>query len=93
MTMDADEFYLQNEVELAKRYIVKNNITHSFCNIVNYSLLPTQRFLRTPSFVQFFSKLKRNSILTINKKIITIIDPTRQLNHYWGGQILLFATS
>ena len=56
MTMDADEFYLQDEVEKAKRYIVKNHITHSFCNIVNYSILPTQRFLRTPSFVQCVSK-------------------------------------
>ena len=94
MTMDADEFYLQNEVEIAKRYIVKNKIAHSFCNIVNYSILPTQRFLKTPSYIQFFSKLKRNSILEINKKIITIIDPTRQLNHYWGGgEIFLFATS
>lgn len=90
MTMDADEFYLQNEVEIAKRYILKNNITHSFCNIVNYSILPTHRFLRTPSFVQFFSKLKRNSILETNKKIITIIDPTRQLNHYWGGAKYFF---
>ena len=85
MTMDVDEFYLQNEVEIAKQYIVKNNITHSFCNIVNYSILPTRRFLKLHLIFSFFSKLKRNSILEINKYIITIIDPTRQLNHWWGG--------
>lgn len=54
MTMDVDEFYLQNEVEIAKQYIVKNNITHSFCNIVNYSILPTRRFLKLHLIFSFF---------------------------------------
>ena len=59
-------------------------------SLVNYSILPTQRFFKTPSYIQFFSKLKSSSALKINKKIITIIDPTRQLNHYWGGAKYFF---
>ena len=82
ITMDCDEFYLDQDVEKAKRSIIKNNITHSFINVVNYAMLPTQRFLRTPSYVQFFSKIKRTSKLSANKHIITIVDPTRILSHF-----------
>lgn len=86
MTMDIDEFYLTNELEIAKRYIIHNNITHSFCNIVNYAVLPTKRYKKTPSYVQIFSKINKKSILKINKKIITIVDPTRQLSHFCNAK-------
>lgn len=85
MTMDTDEFYIGSEFENAKKYIVKNEITHSFCNIVNYGLLPTDRLVAaTPSFVQFMSKIGRFSKLGKNQNNICLIDPTRGLTKYSG---------
>lgn len=88
MTMDTDEFYIKSEFLRAKEYIVENSITHSFCDIVNYGISPNDRFIsQTPSYVQFFSKIKKCSRLTMkNKKIIAIVDPTRILSHYYGAK-------
>lgn len=83
MTMDTDEFYIGSEFENAKQYIVRNEITHSFCNIVHYGLSPTDRLITaTPSFVQFMSKIGRFSKLGKNKNNICLIDPTRGLTKY-----------
>lgn len=87
MTMDVDEFYVKNEVYQAKRHIIKNNITHSFCGIIWYSPLSTKRYIKPSNCaVQFFSKINRFSFLTKNKHLITNVDPTRILNHYIGAK-------
>lgn len=87
MTMDCDEFYIQNEFKKAKYFIVKNGITHSFCDIFNY-FSPTLRYLSpTPSYINFFSKINKYSKLSShNNKTITLVDSTRQLNHSIGSK-------
>lgn len=88
MTMDVDEFYILSEFKNAKKYIVRNGITHSFCDIVNYGTLPTKRIIsQTPSYIQFLTKIKRFSKLTAeNRKVIAIVDPTRIFSHYFGAK-------
>lgn len=91
MTMDCDEFYLEDEVREAKKFILKHGITHSFCGFINYGPLPTDRFIE-PSFyaVQFFSKINNKSYLGVekgrNKKRIAEVDLTRELSDYAGAK-------
>ncbi len=89
MTMDCDEFYKKDEFRNAQNFIIKNDITHSYCDIFNY-YSPTLRFLQpTPSYINFFSKIDKNSkLISNNKKCICSVDLTRMLNDcrfskYW----------
>jgi len=87
MTMDADEFYIREEVENAKEELIKNDVTHSYCPIVVYGLKPTERLLSPcPLSVQFFSKIKRKSVLGKNDKPIALVDPTRRLSDFRGAK-------
>ncbi len=87
MTMDCDEYYETDDLKFAKEFIVKNQITHAYCSVVNYGPLPTQRLIyESGCNVQIFSKLKWNSRLWPNSKVIALIDPTRQMNHDWFGR-------
>lgn len=80
MTMDCDEFYKKDELNEAKRSIIKNHIMYSYVNIVNYGSLPTFMHISpVVSYVQFFSHINKNSILKRNKKCICLCDPTRTL--------------
>ena len=83
MTMDCDEFYIRKEVEKAKSFIIKNDITHSYCDMYSY-FSPTLRILDSaPSYVNFFSKVNHKSKLVFfNKKQIALCDPTRQMNDF-----------
>ena len=85
MCMDTDEFYIAAEVINAKKRIITNGITHSFCHIVTYAT-PTQRSLAPSYFVQFFSFIGPFSKLKWNKHNVTLVDPTRQLNHIMGAK-------
>lgn len=81
MTMDTDEYYLKDQMEQAKRYIIKAGISHSFCPVVAYAT-PTRRSLKPiGGFVQFFSRVTIWSKLKFNVHNPALVDPTRQLNH------------
>lgn len=81
MTMDCDEFYIESQMERAKKIITDMKIDLSYCYVVNYANLPTLRRLTpTPSFVQFFSKIDSRSVLALNYENIALVDPTRQLS-------------
>lgn len=90
MPMDADEFYIAEEVNFHKRKIIEYGITHSFCGILRYGFEPDQLCMAHRGCVQFFSKLRRHSTLKYNKRIITLVDPTRQLNHYCFAKYYFF---
>lgn len=80
MTMDADEFYIKEEFEQAKKTILEKGIESAFCPIVDYGLKPTRRVIRNaPYAVQFFFKLTPFSHLGKNKNAIAIADTTRTL--------------
>lgn len=86
MCMDTDEFYVADEMQKAKQTIIKNSITHSFCPVFAYRS-PTQRYLRLGGgCVQFLSRITPLSKLKRNKHNITLVDPTRHLNHIFGAK-------
>ncbi len=84
MTMDTDEFYIKEELDKAQEFIIENNITHSFCPIINYGLTPFQRSKEIAQYsVPFFFKVtKRNFLKNEKKKRICISDPTRNSSYY-----------
>ena len=83
MTMDADEFYDGTEFELAKKNIVQGGITHSFCGITQYGVVPTEQIIAPPpSFVHFMSKIGFFSRLDKNPRTICLVDPSRRLSRY-----------
>lgn len=90
MTMDTDEFYQEKELEAAKIKIIQYEIDYSYCSLVNYGLLPTERIL-TPMepAIAFFSKINFFSKLGKNKKVICCADPTRQFQFITGKQYFL----
>lgn len=91
MTMDTDEFFIREEVEAAKRKLIENEITHSYCPIVVYGLKPTERLLSPCSLsVQFFSKIKRKSYLGKNNRAIALVDPTRCLSDFSNAKYYYF---
>ena len=84
MTMDTDEFYIKEELDKAQEFIIENNITHSFCPIINYGLTPFQRSKEIAQYsVPFFFKVtKRNFLKNEKKKRICISDPTRNSSYF-----------
>lgn len=80
MCMDTDEFYIKQEVEKAKNYIVKHSVSRSFCPVVAY-ISPTCRMFGSGGYVQFFSRIGLLSKLKQNRHNVALVDPTRQLNH------------
>lgn len=84
MTMDTDEFYIKEELDKAQEFIIENNITHSFCPIINYGLTPFQRSKEIAQYsVPFFFKVtKRNFLKNEKKQRICISDPTRNSSYF-----------
>lgn len=85
--MDADEFYLEDDINSAKSLILEENITHAYCPIVNYGFLPTKRLIKKNyASVQIFSKLTKNSKLGFHKNSIAVVDPTRMMSDFKGSK-------
>lgn len=92
MTMDCDEFYLEDEVREAKQFIVKRGITHAYCPFVNYGLSPMTRLVEpAPAAVQFFCKINRFSHLGRGRrgKRIAIVDGTRVMSDRLFGKYFM----
>ena len=80
MTMDVDEFFLENELKLAKKFIIENGVTHSYCAQILYGSRPNFRMKESKaSYIQFFSKVDKFSTLGDNQNAPCLVDPTRKL--------------
>lgn len=81
LTMDADEFYFENEFSEAKQFILRHQVTHTICNIVTYSHINCRNSLHDRFFVSFIHKIDKNSKLVMNccSPIPWLVDPTRQI--------------
>lgn len=91
MTMDCDEFYMQNEMREAKRFILKHNITHSYCCFVCYGLKPTIRLVEPSNYaVHFFCKINEDSRLGSgfgkNENRVAVVDKSRELSDFYGAK-------
>lgn len=93
MTMDADEFYQQEELKEAKHYIVRENITHAYCPIWTYGITPTEYLPTRTFYCQFFSKITRFSKHCNDSHATALVDPTRKIRHtpFWLGRSKYFA--
>ena len=81
MTMDADEFYLTDEILHSQNKIINEGITHSYCPVISYGTTPKKMKLYYITAVPFFSKINMFSRLINSKKHrITTVDPTRVIN-------------
>lgn len=79
MTMDCDEFYIGEELENVKKDILKNNITCSYCPIINYAEVPEKRILKLAGFsIPLFIKINSKTKLGYTKSVIALVDPTRR---------------
>ena len=87
MAIDTDEFYKPEEMESAKKYIVENKITHSYCAQNVYGSEPTQLILATVGCCPFFSRLTRWSKHRNDPHSIARVDPTRKMSYlpWWCG--------
>lgn len=93
MTMDCDEFYFKDEMEKAKKYILINNISHSFVIIYHYVLEPIYRKLNAEYYVPFFSKINKYSSFIpfhFEHYYVCLVDPTRLLNKLILFKFLFF---
>lgn len=80
MTMDCDEFYTNNELAKAKKYIIQNDITNSYCLQYKYLTDPTIRNVNFVGYVGFFFYINKTSCIGEDDKKPVIIDSTRIVN-------------
>lgn len=82
MTMDTDEFYDTEQFRLAYADIIKRNLTHTACNIINY-LTPTLRYRDyNRGYVLFISRIDRGEHFKLScysHHLPILCDPTRQI--------------
>lgn len=78
MTMDCDEFYITEEVEKAKKFIIQHKILRSAVPFFYYSVSPTYRDIESVGFVPFFSKISYfTKLKKPNRDNPCALDPTR----------------
>ena len=85
ITIDCDEFYFQEQFDVAKEYIIKNDIDSSVCHIQNYHKKPEYKIIgkSEPFKVPFINKLNENTKLILGGRYFTdMIDPTRITNTF-----------
>ncbi|MCL2757943.1 MAG: hypothetical protein FWE64_01315 [Alphaproteobacteria bacterium] len=84
MSMDSDEFYIADELEKLKSYILERKITHSYCKLMLYEN-PNKMYIPSKGaynyYVQTFCKINRFSRFGGNIRVARC-DPTRRI-HTW----------
>jgi len=80
MSMDCDEFYLDDEFRKAKEEIINNNFESSFCKMVSY-YKDESHIIDPPEeyFVPFIYKIIENNKFHI-QEFPVLCDPSRQYN-------------
>lgn len=88
MAMDADEFYREEEIDEAKKFIIMNDITHSYCSISTHGTRPDILLPTNTYFVQFFSRLSAFSKHSNDIHSVALVDPSRKMKHlsWWQGR-------
>lgn len=81
MPMDADEFYISEEFENAKEYIMNFNLTHTACNQLVYTTLDIRNTFPSDCFITFFHKITGREKFVNNCCYPSpwLVDPTRQI--------------
>lgn len=87
MSMDTDEFYREQELIKAKKFIIAHHITHSYCAVNAYGMKPTEFVGEGGCCVQFFTRLTAFSKHCNEHRATAFVDPTRKISHtpWWLG--------
>ena len=87
MSMDADEFYREEDMIKAKKFIIAHDITHSYCAVNTYGMKPTEFVGEGGCCVQFFTRLTAFSKHCNEHRATAFVDPTRKISHtpWWLG--------
>ena len=83
MPMDTDEFYIAQEFEAAKNYMLEHDITNGFVLLKTYGSLPTRQWIlveQTPSWVPFFSKINDCSSIDCDASYPYLTDISRKVS-------------
>lgn len=75
LSLDVDEFYVEEQFKSAKLFIEDNKIDQSAVKYINYVNIPIIHRGMDPSYVPFICKIDRNSI--IGRRFFVKCDPTR----------------
>lgn len=87
MCMDTDEFYLAEDLEASKEFIIRNSITHSYCALLMYGESPETLILEQRCCCQYFSRITFLSRHQNEQHAIALVDPSRKisLTPWWQG--------
>jgi len=81
LNMDCDEFYIKEQFNNAKKFIIDNDIYSSSCSFVNYIKKPIWKIEQKPQmYVPFIAKINLFSLINRKKYFPVLVDPTRKLN-------------
>lgn len=81
LIMDTDEFYRPEDFKNAKEYILKHNITHSFCNQYLYPSINYRESIAAGFYAVFIHKISIFSKLVKDaySPFPFFVDPTKQI--------------
>lgn len=78
--MDADEFYISDQLEKCKNIIETHSIEQSFCKMLTYFKAPIYQIVPPEEYyVPFICKIKGGSKFVHNYSSPVLVDPTRRL--------------
>jgi len=81
LNMDCDEFYIKEQFNNAKKFIIDNDIYSSSCSFANFIKKPIWKIeQKTPMYVPFIAKINLFSLINRKKYFPVLVDPTRKLN-------------
>jgi hypothetical protein len=82
ISLDADEFYKEDQFAKAKSYVYENKIKSSCVTLVNYFKAPIYQMQYSGSseyYVSFIFKISRKTKFEFNTDFPVLIDPTRRI--------------
>lgn len=85
LIMDCDEFYFEEEFDKAKKFVLLNGISNSYCSIYCYILKPIYRCYSVCKnlYVPFLQKITRFSKIKNKTSKICTSDATRSINNHF----------
>jgi hypothetical protein len=80
MSMDADEYYIEEQLEFAKSELLKGKFDASVCQMRTYYKSPFYQ-LSPPEdyYVSLFYKIKKGRKYEVTQKFPVLVDPTRKM--------------
>jgi len=92
MTMDTDEFYVEEQFAQAKKFMIEGKIDHGFVLIKAYGSSPKKQWIHSemmPNQVPFFTRIELDSNIDRDMSYPYIADPSRKIVMRKGARFML----